>query len=96
MGWLHHLLGLDREHWFICYKCLADNNNDETKSIFHSEAPKVYVLGRPWQKCPRCAGTNTRSFAELKEEGQDSALWGLERAVKKNPRSQFEFPKSVA
>lgn len=90
MGLLHRFLGLNREHWFVCYNCLGVNDHDEMKSIFHSEAPKVYVLGRPWQKCPRCGSTNTKSFAELKEEGQDSALWGLERTVKKNPRSLFE------
>ncbi len=87
---------LDREHWFICYTCLGDNNHDEVKAIFHSLAPKVLILGLPWQKCPRCGGTNTKSFAELKAERQDSALWGLERAVKKNPRSLFEVSNAPA
>jgi len=92
------LLGLfrkpDREHWFICYNCLGVTNHDETKSIFHSLAPKVIVVGRPWQKCPRCGSTNTKSFADLKEEGQDSALWGLEQTVKKHRRSHFEVGES--
>ncbi|MGH9407622.1 MAG: hypothetical protein ACRD3D_17515 [Terriglobia bacterium] len=81
---------LDRRQWFICYQCLGDSNHDETRSVFHSRSPKVLVVGRPWQQCPRCGGTNTKSFAELKEEGLDSALWGLERIVKKNPRGMFE------
>lgn len=80
----------DRAHWYLCYACLGNSNHDETKSIFHSQAAKILVLGRPLQQCPRCGGTNTKSFAELKEEGRDSTVWGLERAVKKHPRSQFE------
>ena len=90
MGLLSFFRKLDREHWFICYKCLGDSNHDELKSVFHSLAPKVLVVGRSWQQCPRCGSTNTKSFAELKEERQDSALWGLERIVKKNPRRLFE------
>jgi hypothetical protein len=81
---------IDRKHWFICYTCLGNTSHDETKSIFHSLEPKVDVVGRLWQRCPRCGGTNTKSFAELKTEGQDSALWGLERTVKKHPRNLFD------
>lgn len=85
---------LHREHWFICYACLGSNNHDETKSIFHSLAPKVDVVGRLWQQCPRCGSTNTKSFAELKAEHQDSALWGLEQTIKKHPRRIFETGKA--
>ncbi|MGH9396171.1 MAG: hypothetical protein ACRD18_04900 [Terriglobia bacterium] len=90
MGLIDRLRKIDREHWFICYACLGDSDHEETKSVFHSLAPKVLVVGRPWQQCPRCRGTNTKSFAELKDEGMDSALWGLERIVKKHPRRVFE------
>jgi hypothetical protein len=90
MGLLGLFHKIDRERWFICYACLGNSNHDEVKSIFYSAAPKVIVVGRPWQQCPRCGGTNTKSFAELKTEGQDSALWGLERTVKKQSRRQFE------
>lgn len=94
MPLLAHLFGLDRNRWFICYNCMGLSNHDETKSIFYSRAPKVVILGRAWQKCPRCASTNTRAFAELKDAGEDSALWGLERTAKKFPRKQFEFNES--
>ena len=90
MAFLRMFQKIDRQHWFICYKCLGDSGHDELKSVFHSRGPKVLVVGRPWQQCPRCGGTNTKSFAELKEEGRDSALWGLERIVKKHPRRLFE------
>lgn len=90
MGLLNHLRKIDREQWFVCYTCLGTSDHDETKSVFHSLAPKVLVVGRPWQQCPRCSGTNTKSFAELKADNMDSALWGLERIVKKNPREMFE------
>ncbi|MGH9352085.1 MAG: hypothetical protein ACRD2G_08005 [Terriglobia bacterium] len=81
---------IEREHWFICYTCMGASDHEETKSVFYSLAPKVLVVGRKWQQCPRCGGTNTKSFAELKADGQDSALWGLERIVKKHPRRVFE------
>ncbi len=90
-------LRLDRENWFICYDCLGENDHDEAKAIFHTKAAKILVLGRPIQQCPRCGKNNTKSFAELKAEGRDSTVWGLERAVKKHPRQQFEVndsPKS--
>lgn len=93
MGLLNHLRKINREHWFICYTCMGDSGHEETKSVFHSLAPKVLVVGRPWQQCPRCGGTNTKSFTDLKNEGMDSALWGLERIVKKNPRSVFEVTR---
>ncbi|MGH9454562.1 MAG: hypothetical protein ACRD2O_11410 [Terriglobia bacterium] len=68
--------------------------NDSAKSIFHSTAPKVLILNRPLQKCPRCGGINTKSFQDLKDERKDSTLFGLERIVKKNPRDQFESEKA--
>ncbi len=84
---------IDREHWFVCYTCMGNASHDEVSSVFHSLAPKVVIVGRGWQQCPRCGGTNTKSFAELKAERQDSALWGLERIVKKHPLRQFELDR---
>lgn len=90
MGLFSFFRRIERNHWFVCYTCMGTSDHQETKSVFYSLAPKVLVVGREWQQCPRCGGTNTKSFAELKVDGQDSALWGLERIVKKNPRSVFE------
>ncbi len=80
---------IDRNLWFVCHNCLMHNNHDALHSIFYSDSPKVNVLGRPTMICPRCNDANTRSFQELKDEGSQSALWGLERIVKKHPRRQF-------
>ena len=80
----------DRKFWFVCYTCMMQTSHDTVKSVFYSEQPPVEILGRAWQRCPRCGATNTKSFQQLKDEGSDSALWGLERIVKKYPRSQFE------
>jgi hypothetical protein len=63
--------------------------HDTLKSVFYSEDPPVLVIGRPFAQCPRCGSTNTRSFQEIKNDGSESALWGLERIVKKYPRSRF-------
>lgn len=87
---------IDRDHWFVCYGCMGTSDHQEMKSVFYSRAPKVVVVGREWQQCPRCGGTNTKSFTELKTDGQESALWGLERIVKKHPRSDFEVAPSPA
>jgi hypothetical protein len=95
MGLFGLFRSIKREQWFICYSCLGLTNHDEVRSIFHSLDPKVKVLGRPLQKCPRCGDSNTKSFAELKAERQDSALWGLERTVKKHRRSMFEVANLV-
>lgn len=65
------------------------NDHDALRSIFYSEGPKANVLGRPTMICPRCNDGNTRSFQELKDTGAESSLWGLERLVRKHPRSQF-------
>lgn len=94
MGLLGLFRKVDRMRWFICYNCLGTSNHDEAKAIFYSRAPKVLVVGREWQQCPRCEGTNTKSFAELKAEGQDSALWGLERVVKKHSRDLYGVSQS--
>src|SRR5712692_6277679 len=90
MRLLDRFLKGNRKFWFVCYTCMMQTGHDTVKSVFYSEAPPVVVLGRPWEQCPRCGGTNTKSFQQLKDEGSDSALWGLERIVKKYPRRQFE------
>jgi hypothetical protein len=81
---------LDRTKWYVCHTCLGNTNHNAELSIFYTEAQPVPVLGRPTMLCPRCKDTNTRSFKELKEDGSEAALWGLERIVRKNPRSKFE------
>lgn len=90
MGLLDRWLNKKRKFWFVCYNCLMQTGHDALKSIFYSEGPPVYILGRPLTECPRCRGTNTRSFQQLKDEGSEAALWGFEQLVKKYPRSRFE------
>jgi len=68
---------------------MLHNNHDALNSIFYSDSPKVNVVGRPTMICPRCNDANTRSFQELKDEGSEASLWGLERLARKYPRSQF-------
>jgi hypothetical protein len=80
---------IDRNLWFVCHNCLMHTNHDALHSIFYSANPKVTLLGRPTMPCPRCNDANTRSFRELEKEGSESALWGLERLVRKYPRRQF-------
>jgi hypothetical protein len=80
---------IDRKRWFVCSACMQQTAHDTLRSVFYSEEPPVLVLGRPFGKCPRCGSTNTRSFQEIKNEGSESALWGLERTVKKYPRKRF-------
>lgn len=94
MGLLNLFKPINRNHWFLCYECLMRTGNDTAKSIFHSTAPKVLILNRPLQKCPRCGAINTKSFQELKDERKDSTLFGLERIVRKHPKDQFEFEKA--
>jgi hypothetical protein len=91
---LHRLLKKDRMHWFVCYSCMTQTGHDAAKSVFYSEDPPVIILGRPWQQCPRCLGTNTKSFQELKKEGSENALFGLERIVRKYPRDHFDVAKA--
>jgi hypothetical protein len=90
MGLLGALKKLDRRHWFICHNCLMQQNHDPMKALFYYEGPGEDFKGRTMFRCPRCSSTNTRSFQQLKEEGSDQALSGLERIVKQHPRSRFE------
>lgn len=94
MGLLDRLLKKRRKFWFVCYTCMVKTGNDPLKSVFYYEGPPDNVLGRPLIRCPRCQDTNTRSFWQLKDEGSEAALWGLERLVKKYPRSQFEVKRA--
>jgi hypothetical protein len=95
MGVLSHFKKIDRKHWFICHTCLMQTNHDTMKSLFFYDGPGENFLGRPMYPCPRCSSTNTRSFQQLKEEGSDQALFGLECVVRQHPRSKFEFPAKV-
>jgi hypothetical protein len=81
---------IDRTKWYVCHTCLGNSNHDASRSIFYTEAQPVEVLGRLTMLCPRCNDTNTRSFQEMKEDGSEAALWGLERIARKGPRSKFE------
>ena len=81
---------IDRKFWFICHNCLQLNNHDAVRSIFYTESPPGTENGRPTMRCPRCNDANTRSFQDLQNDGSEAALWGLERLVKKHPKSQFE------
>jgi len=89
MGILDRLRGIDRRYWHVCYNCMMLTGHDTVKSVFYSEGPPVSVLGRPLFACPRCTSTNTKSFQNLKDEGSEAPLWGLERVVREHPRSQF-------
>ncbi len=93
---MHRWFKRDRRFWFVCYTCMMQTGHDTEKSVFYSEGEPVAILGRPWMQCPRCLGTNTKSFEELKREGSDSAVFGLERLVKKFPRSHFEVKPAEA
>ncbi len=90
MGLMSLFRRVNRKHWFVCSACMQQTGHDTLKSVFYSEAPPVLVLGRPFAKCPRCGGTNTRSFQEIKDESSPSTIWSLERIVKQYPRSHFE------
>ena len=89
MGFLDRLRGIERRHWHVCYTCMMETGHDTVRAIFYSEGPPVLILGRPLIQCPRCAGNNTKSFRDLKEEHAESQLWGLERVVRQHPRSTF-------
>jgi hypothetical protein len=93
MGLFDLIRRIDRRHWFLCYTCLQQTNHDALRSVFHYVGPPVVVLGRQVTQCPRCKSTNTVSFQQLKEEGSQAQLWGLERLVRQHPRSQFEVTK---
>jgi hypothetical protein len=90
MGILDALGKLDRTKWFVCYNCMMQTSHDEARSIFYYDGPPILMMGRPLTPCPRCQSTNTVSFQKLKEDRSESQLWGLERTVKKHPRSFFE------
>lgn len=93
MGVLNQLKRINRRHWFICHACLMQTNHDTMKSLFFDDSPGEDFLGRQMHPCPRCTNTNTRSFEQLKDEGSDQALFGLERIVKQNPRENFVVVK---
>ncbi len=97
MGILDRLLRKDRQFWFVCYTCMQQNSHDAVKAIYYSQEPPHLVLGRPLSQCPRCNGTNTKSFQQLKEEGvgSEAALWGLEQLIKQHPRSLFEVKRAA-
>jgi hypothetical protein len=83
----------ERAYWFVCHTCMMQTGHDAVKSVFYSQEAPVLILGRPWQRCPRCGTTNTKSFQDLKNEGADNVLFGLEQAVGKHPRDRFEVRK---
>ncbi len=90
MAMTNLLRRINRKNWFLCNQCLMLTNHDTVKSIFYYDGQPELFMGRPMTKCPRCASTNTRSFQQIKDEGAESTIFGLERIVKKHPRSQFE------
>jgi hypothetical protein len=96
MGLMSLFRRVDRKRWFVCSTCMQQTAHDTLKSVFYSEDPPVLVLGRPFGRCPRCGGTNTRSFQDIKAEGSESTLWGLERIVKQYPRSFFKVKRAEA
>ena len=89
MGILGRLRGIERRRWFVCYNCMMQTGHDTPASIFYTEISPVPVLGRPLMPCPRCGDTNTKSFQQLKDEGSEAPLWGLEQTVRKHPRRRF-------
>jgi hypothetical protein len=90
MGILSLFRRIDRKRWFLCSNCLTLTSHDTMKSLFYYDGAPESFLGRPLTRCPRCGSTNTRSFQDIKNDGSESALWGLERIARKHPRSQFE------
>ncbi len=91
MGLLGTFRKIDRKRWFVCHNCLMLSNHDALISLFYDAGPGQDFLGRVLYPCPRCSSTNTRSFEQLKMEGSDQALIGLERIVRQHPRSVFEI-----
>jgi uncharacterized C2H2 Zn-finger protein len=94
MGLLSIFRRIDRKLWFVCSTCMQRTDHDTLSSVFYSKRPPEIVHGRQLMRCPRCGTTNTRSFEDIKNEGSEAALWGLERTVKKLPRSRFEVKPS--
>lgn len=91
MGILDAFRKKTRKFWFVCYTCLQVTAHDTLKSVFYYEGSPTLVMGRPLTPCPRCQSTNTVSFQQLKDDGSEAQLWGLERIVKQHPRSFFEI-----
>lgn len=89
MGWFDRFRRLERTSWFICYNCLGRNAHKAVEAIFSYSGPPEMINGRGWVKCPRCDNINTRSFQQLKDEGSDPQLWGLEQIVRSQPRERF-------
>lgn len=89
---------LERKTWFLCYDCVRRSGRkaspDAMKAIFYYDGPAVEINGRPYVQCLRCESINTVSFQQLKDDGSESQLWGLERIAKAHPRSVFE-PKQT-
>ena len=96
MSFWDWLRPLERKSWFLCYACLMQTDHDAAKSIFHSPGPPTPVMGRPVFPCPRCESHNTVSFQQLQDEGAKAQLFGLERIVRKNPRSMFMIKPAEA
>ena len=94
MSVLNFLKRIDRRHWFICHSCLVQTNHDPLRSLFFQDTPGEDFMGRMMFPCPRCASTNTRSFQQLKDEGSNQALFGLERVARRHPRSVFEIRRA--
>jgi len=96
MGIVNLLKRLDRTKWFVCYDCMAKHSEEPEKAIFYYEGAPHVEMGREWWKCARCDSINTRSFQFLKDNGEDAALYGLERIAKAHPRQQFVVEKKSA
>jgi hypothetical protein len=90
MSVLGYLKRINREHWFVCHACMMQTNHDPLRSLFYQTTPGEDFLGRMMYPCPRCSSTNTRSFQQLKAEGSEQALFGLERIVRQHSREMFE------
>ena len=89
MGLFNLFRRLKRPFWFVCYNCMNRNGHNAVESIFYYDGPPEVIDGRNWFRCPRCQDLNTRSFQQLKNEGSEPALWGLEQAVRSHPRERF-------
>ena len=96
MSVLNFLKRINRRHWFVCHACMMSSNHDPVKSLFFQDTPGEDFMGRMMYPCPRCTSTNTRSFQNLKDEGSEQALFGLERIVRQHPRRTFEVKPTKA
>ena len=90
MGFLDLIRGFNRRYWHICYECLRNTGNVAEDAIFFYDGSREPgIEGHAVARFPRCDTFNTRCFQFLKDTKEDSALYGLERIVKTNPRSRF-------